>query len=175
MKSAVWRWVLIYQFTDEYMAGVTFGYSDTDVEYKSSRDNSRIDSFYGGLYGSYKDSDGYIDAVFAYADLDSETSRYVDLVNERNKGDFDGYEISTYIEAARNYYFDDVLVQPLGGFKFGYQNHDGYTEKGGSSALRHEEQSFESYKGSLGVKASKYFYKKGEQNLWGPASCKVDP
>jgi len=163
---------LDYQFTDNFMAGVTFGYSDADVEYSDSRDCSRIKSIHSGLYGSYQDLDGYIDGIFTYTDLDSETDRYVDVVSEKNEGDFDGYEVSAYIEVARNYYFKDVLVQPLGGFEFGYQHQDSYTEEGGSSALRYEEQTFESYESSLGAKASKYFYKRGEQNLWAQLRAK---
>lgn len=163
---------LDYQFTENFMAGVTFGYSDADVEYSDSRDNSRIESIHSGLYGSYKDLDGYVDGIVTYTDLDSETDRYVGFVSQRNKGDFDGYEVSAYIEAARNYYFRDVLVQPLCGFEFGYQHQDSYAEKGGSSALRYDDQSFESYKSSLGANASKYLCRKDEQSLWAQLRAK---
>jgi len=163
---------LDYRFTENTMAGVTLGYSDTDIEYRNSPDNSRIDSLYAGLYGSYMDTDGYIDGVFAYADLDSKTDRYVGFVGEKNGKEFDGYEVSTYIEAGRNYYYKDILVQPLCGFELGYQRQDSYTEEGGESALHYGKQTFESYQSSLGAKISKYLYKEGEQSLWAQLRAK---
>jgi outer membrane autotransporter protein len=163
---------LDYQFIENFIAGVTFGYSDTDVDYRNSRDNSRIESIYSGLYGSYKDFDGYIDGIFTYTAFDSETDRYVNFVNEKNEGDFDGYEISAYIEVARNHYFKDLLIQPLCGFEFGYQHQDSYTEKGGASALHYEGQSFESYKSALGVRVSENLFKNTDKDLWAQLRAK---
>lgn len=160
------------QVSSDFRAGVSLGLSDTSVEYDDTRDSSDINSFYSALYGTYKGFDGYIDALLTYAYLDSETDRYVDFISEKNKGDFDGYEILANVEAAKNYSFKSILIQPLLGFELGYQRQDGYTETGGSSALRYDDQSFESYKGSLGVKASKYFYKNDRQNLWGHLQAK---
>lgn len=163
---------LDYQINPDFRAGVSLGLSDTDVEYDDTRDSSRIDSFYGALYGTYRGFDGYIDALLTYAYLDNETDRYVDFVSEKNEGNFDGYEILATVEAAKNYSFKSILIQPLLGFELGYQRQDGYTETGGSSALRYDDQSFESYKGSLGVKGSKYFYKNDRQSLWGQLQAK---
>ncbi len=163
---------LDHQVTENFRVGITLGWSDTDVDYDDTRDNSSIESFYSGLYANYKYLNGYIDGIFIYADLDSETDRYVDFVGEKNEGDFDGYEVLASVEAARNYYFRDILVQPLLGFELSYQHQDSYTETGGSSALRYDNQSFESYKGSLGVKASKYFYNNDQQSLWGQLQAK---
>ncbi|MCK5912423.1 MAG: autotransporter domain-containing protein, partial [Desulfuromusa sp.] len=132
---------LDHQITENFRVGITLGWSDTDVEYDNTRDNSNIDSIYSGLYASYEYINGYIDGIFIYADLDSETKRYVDFIGEKNEGNFDGYEILTSVEAARNYTLKDILVQPLLGFKISYQHQDSYTEKGGSSSLHYDDQS----------------------------------
>ncbi len=163
---------LDHQVTENFRVGITLGLSDTDVDYDNTRDNSNVDSIYGGLYASYEYLHGYIDGIFIYADLDSKTNRYVDFIGEKNKGDFDGYEVLTSIEAARNYTFKDILVQPLLGFEYSYQHQDKYTETGGSSSLHYDDQSFESYKGFLGVKGSKYFYKNDRQSFWGQLQTK---
>ena len=163
---------LDHQVTENFRVGITLGLSDTDVDYDNTRDNSNVDSIYGGLYASYKYLHGYIDGIFIYADLDSKTNRYVDFIGEKNKGHFDGYEVLTSIEAARNYTFKNILVQPLFGFEYSYQHQDKYTEAGGSSSLHYDDQSFESYKGFLGVKGSKYFYKNDRQSFWGQLQAK---
>jgi T5SS/PEP-CTERM-associated repeat protein len=158
---------LDYLIAKDFRAGASLGLSSTDVDYDDTRDNSRIDSFYSALYGSYTGFDGYIDAILSYAYLDSETVRYVDFINEKNEGNFNGYEISASVEAAKNYSFKDILLQPLGDFTFGYQRQGGYTETGGTSALRYGKQILKSYTSSLGVRVSKYFYKNNKQSLWG--------
>lgn len=161
-----------YQLTETLMTGVTFGYADTDVDYSSGRDNSRIDSLYTGLYADYTGFDGYVEAMLVYADLDSETRRFVDFVSEQNRGKFDGYEVAGQMEAALNYIINDFLVQPVGAFKFGYQKHDAYREAGGASALRFDEQTFESYQGILGVRVCKTLYDKNNRKLWGQVRAK---
>ena len=56
-------------------------------------------------------------------------------------------------------------MQPLAGFELSYLKQDGYKESGGSSALFYDDQSYESYKGSLGMKVSKYFYEREDGYL----------
>ena len=163
---------LDYLITKDFRAGVGLGLSTTDVDYDDTRDSSNLDSFYSALYGNYHGFGGYIDAVLSYAYLDSETDRYVDFVNENNKGDFNGYEIMATVEAAKNYSFKSILIQPLLGFELGYQYQESYTEIGGSSALHFEEQTYKTYRGSLGVKTSKYFYKNDNNSLWGQLQAK---
>lgn len=158
---------LDYLIADDFRAGVSLGLATTDVEYDDTRDNSRIDSFFSALYGNYSGFDGYIDAVLTYAYLDSETDRYVDFVAEKNTGDFHGYEVLATIEAAKNYSYNNILIQPLAGIELGYQHQNSYTETGGSSALRYDDQSFKTCKGSLGIKLSSDFSRDERQNLRG--------
>ncbi|MBN2591806.1 MAG: autotransporter domain-containing protein [Sedimentisphaerales bacterium] len=142
-----------YKCSKELLLGITGGYSNGHVDYSSSRDESDITSTPIGIYGSWFTKSGYIDSIFSYSSMKYETKRYVDLTSEKLEGEFDGYETSTYLEAGRNWFLGkDFLVQPMTSFQFSYLNLDSYSETGGVSALTFDEQSYKSYKGSLGMK-----------------------
>ncbi len=144
---------LDYKFSDELLLGVTGGYSYGNVDYSSSRDKSDITGTPIGIYGSWFTKDGYIDSIVSFASMEYETERYVDLTSEKLEGEFDGYEVDTYLEAGRNWFYGkDFLIQPMASFQFSYLSLDNYTETGGVSALGFDEQSHKSYKGSLGMK-----------------------
>lgn len=152
-----------YQFTDRLLLGVTGGYFDGDVDYASSRDKSAVEGRSIGLYSGYKRHDWYFDSLVTYTDLEYETKRFVDLLNERPEGDFDGYQISGYFEAGFDWDYDeDCVLQPLASFQFSYLNLDGYTESGGATSLAYDEQSYESYKGSLGVRQIRELCKRAD-------------
>ncbi len=147
-----------YKFTDELLLGVTGGYSDGQVDYFSSRDESEITGTPIGIYGSWFTESGYVDSLISYTPMEYETTRYVDLTSEKLKGQFDGSETSAYLEAGRNWFLSkDWLVQPMTSFQYSYLSLDDYTESGGVSALSFDEHCYHSYKGSLGMKAKKQF------------------
>ncbi|UCG56077.1 MAG: alkaline phosphatase [Phycisphaerales bacterium] len=144
---------LDYQFTERLLFGVTGGYSSGDVGYFSLRDSSSVKGTHAGLYGRLDRGDWYIDSVLTYTDLDYETLRYVDVMDERLQGEFGGQGLSGYFEAGSNWRrCRSFLIQPLASFQFCSLSLDGYTESGGSSALSYGGQSYESYKGSLGAR-----------------------
>jgi T5SS/PEP-CTERM-associated repeat protein len=144
------------QFTDALLLGITGGYSDGDIDSFSSRDASTISSIPLGIYGSWNAGDWYLDSILSYADLEYETERHVDLTAEKLSGEFDGDQISGYLEGGYNWRCGKgCLIQPLASFQFSHLNLDSYTESGGSSGLGYDDQSYESYKGSLGVRLAK--------------------
>ncbi len=146
-----------FKTSKEFILGLTGGYSYGHVDYSSSRDESDITGMPMGIYGSWFSEGGYIDAILTYTPMKYETTRYVDLTSEKLEGDFDGFEAGTYWELGRNLYFGkDVLVQPMTSFQISYLNLDNYTETGGVSALSFDEQTYKSYKGSLGMKMKTY-------------------
>ncbi len=147
-----------YKFTDELLLGITGGYSDGQVDYFSSRDESEITGTPIGIYGSWFTESGYVDSLISYTPMEYETTRYVDLTSEKLEGQFDGTETSAYLEAGRNWFLSkDWLVQPMTSFQYSYLSLDSYTESGGVSALGFDDHCYQSYKGSLGMKAKKQF------------------
>ncbi|MBN1974362.1 MAG: autotransporter domain-containing protein [Sedimentisphaerales bacterium] len=155
-----------YKYTNELILGITGGYSYGHVNYSSSKDQSDIYSTPLGIYGSWYNKSGYIDSIVSFASMEYETKRYIDVTSETLKGEFDGYEAGTYLETGRNWFFGkDFLIQPMAAFQLSYLNLGSYTESGGDSALRFDEQSYKSYQGSLGMKVKKHLGKnKNDQN-----------
>ena len=154
---------LDYQCTDRLLVGVTTGYVDGSVDYSSSRDKSNVSSIPIGLYGSYDTNNWYFDCILNYARLEYTTERHVDLTAEKLSAEFDGDEIGGYFEGGFNWHYnEDCLIRPLASFQFAHLNLESYTESGGASSLGYNDQSYESHKGSLGVKLTKQLRKNTE-------------
>ena len=150
---------LDYQFTERFLAGVTGGYFHGGVDFSSSRDSTDLAGTLVGLYGRYEREPWYLDSVLTYANVEYETRRFVDLLGQRLEGDFDGCNLSAYFEAGYDWYRSALwLLQPLASFQLSYLDLEGYTESGGTSALTFEDQDFESYKGSLGLRARRKLF-----------------
>ena len=152
---------LDYQITDRSLLGITAGYSDSDVDSSLAGNKSDISSTHIGIYGNKNTDDWHFDSILTYSFLEYETERIVNLMGERLKGDSDGQGISGYVEARYDWRdLDSWLLQPLASFQFSYLGLDSYTESGGTSSLGYDDQSYNSYKGSLGIKVSKELFKR---------------
>ncbi len=151
---------LDFQLTDQILVGVLGGLSKGDVDHARSRDSADITTNYYGLYGSYETPQWYVDSIFSYGDLGFETRRYVDIVDERLDGDFDGSAIGAYVEGGFAYHLNPQwLLQPLAGFQFTRVETDGYTESAGAGSLAFGDEKLESYKSALGVREIGLLYK----------------
>jgi len=152
---------LDYQITDSSLLGITAGYSDGDVDSSLAGNKNDISSTHVGIYGNKNTDDWHFDSIFTYSFLEYETERIVDLMGERLKGDYDGQGISGYVEARYDWRnLDSWLLQPLAAFQFSYLDLDSYTESGGTSSLGYDDQSYNSYKSSLGMKLSRELFKR---------------
>jgi len=150
-----------YQFTERFLLGITGGFSDGNVDHFSSRNKSDICGKHIGLYSNWNIDRWNFDSIMTYSYFEYDTERHVDLMSERLEGDFDGQMLSGYFETRYDWSdYKSWLVQPLASFQFSFLNLDGYTESGGSSSLTFKEQSYESYKGSLGMKVDKELFRK---------------
>lgn len=151
---------LDHQFTDTLLLGLTGGYSDGDVDYDGSPDSSELSATHLGVYGSWDAGSTYVDSLLTYSDLDYETQRYVELTDERLEGDFGGYAVSGYFETGFDWRkIHGWQLQPLASFQFSYMDLDNYTESGGDAALGYDDQTYESYIGSLGTKVTRNLLK----------------
>ncbi len=151
---------LDYQFSEPWLLGVTGGYWDGHVDFASSADRTELAGTYVGLYGSYENTDWYVDSIVTYASLDYETTRHVDLVSERLEGDFGGDMFSGYFEAGFNWWHRaDCLIQPLASVQVSCLDIEGFTESGGSSNLSYDGEQYVSCRGGLGLKAIKQLFR----------------
>jgi outer membrane autotransporter protein len=141
------------QVSDNFLMGLTAGYSMSLIDSYVEGDESDIKNANVGIYGSHYADYLHIDSVFTYSFLKYETERKISMVDEKIKGDTDGRAISGYVEA--RYDLGNInhwILQPLAAFQFSLLSLDGYNESGGAGSLEYDDQSYNSYKSSLGVK-----------------------
>lgn len=144
------------QFSERFTGGATGGYSRGQVDYATLADEADMSTTHAGLYSTYGGDGWYLNSLVTHSWIDLHTERVVDLTGERHEGYFDGREWSGYIEGG----FDlqpaaTWLVQPLAAFQYTRLHLDQYAETGFASALVYEDQQYESYKLSMGVKVTK--------------------
>ena len=150
---------LDYKFTDNLLIGITGGFSSSDVDYSLSGSTSQISGRHIGVYGSSYTNGLSVDSILTLSSLQYETERTISVVNEKVKGDFEGQAFSGYLEARYDWLYDvSWFVQPLASAQFSYLNLDSYTETGGVSSLSFSDQTFKSFKGSIGLRARNNFY-----------------
>jgi len=141
------------QVSDNFLMGLTAGYSISLIDSDVEGDESDIKNANVGIYGSHYADYLHIDSVFTYSFLKYETERKISIVNEKIKGDTDGQAISGYVEARYDLgNINNWILQPLAAFQFSLLSLDGYNESGGASSLEYDDQSYNSYKTSLGLK-----------------------
>ena len=141
------------QVSDNFLMGLTAGYSMSLIDSYVEGDESNIKNANVGIYGSHYADYLHIDSVFTYSFLKYETERKISIVNEKIKGDTDGQAISGYVEARYDLgNINNWILQPLAAFQFSLLSLDGYNESGGASSLEYDDQSYNSYKTSLGLK-----------------------
>lgn len=147
-----------YQFSREWLLGITFGFAKTELDISASQDNTDIDSTYVGIYGSYDVPEWYLDWAVAYSWNTYDSKRHINIgaIGETAEGDYEGDQIAGFLEFGLNFSSDEWLVQPFAGFGFIHESQNSYNESGAPSSNLHvESSSLDSYKGSLGAKISR--------------------
>jgi T5SS/PEP-CTERM-associated repeat protein len=156
---------LDYRFSPQWLLGVTTGFSRSNVDHARSDDAASIDATHLGFYGSYEVPGEYVNFIADYADLDYQTRRYVDVVDERLDGDFGGRVAGGYVEGGLKRSCGAWwILQPLASFQIVWSDVNRFTESGGAARLAFDDQQFESYKGSLGAKAVRLLYENADDS-----------
>lgn len=145
---------LDYQFANTVLLGLTGGYSHGDIDYVDTS-ATKFDGLYGALYSTYEWERYYVDGILTLASMSYESERHVDLgaTQETLRGDYNGNEISTYVETG--FYGNEHwgwTYQPLVALRYSHVSLEDYTESGGSAALSYSEQKYDSLRSSLGIK-----------------------
>jgi T5SS/PEP-CTERM-associated repeat protein len=153
---------LDYQVSDSSLMGITAGYSTSNIDSYLPGNEGDISGTHIGIYGTKNMDEWHVDSILTGSFLKFETERYVPLMDERVKGDYDGIGISGYVEARydlQNQSSDSWLIQPLAAFQFSCLRLSEYAETGGENvALSPDDENYNSYKGSLGIKLTQQLF-----------------
>ena len=165
-----------YRFTDNIIGGVALGFGSSDVEIDNDSGDTESDTVSLTFYGSYYEDGWYVDASLGFAEYDYDSERNLPvatlglltaglLLDQNLQSSTDGDSVSWSIGGG--------FTQNLKGWNANYSLRldgvdatvDGYTESGGSLALRVGDQNVESLQAVLGAQFSKAFSQK-----WGVIS-----
>lgn len=119
---------------NDFVLGVAASYTNSNLRWKQSAGDSRINSYYGGLYGSWNNGCFYVNASALGAFSDYHTSRHFHYrtIDRRAHARHHGWEALTGIEAgiALQELFCSIDLVPFVGVDYVYLSQQGYNEDG---------------------------------------------
>lgn len=134
------------------IVGIAGGYAGSQVRTDSRLQSSEINSFQGALYATRVVEDRYAFGILSYSGDDYNTTRMLPA-NLTARGDYDGYQISTYAEAGLLRRWGAWQWQPSLGVQYIHLRQNGFTETGAGGAGLHVSGTDEdSCRGSVGLR-----------------------
>jgi uncharacterized protein YhjY with autotransporter beta-barrel domain len=151
-----------YRYSDKLVGGVALAHGESSIDIDGGEGGLDTDSWAASLYGSaYVSKQFYLDAIVNVANADYGADRnivYVDgagLVDADARGDTSGMTYSAGISGGRDFLYKGFTLAPTVGFFYIDATIDSFTERGaGGLNLIYDEQSFQSFTGNFGVRAT---------------------
>jgi outer membrane autotransporter protein len=122
-----------YAITDHVTAGVTLGYSRTEMKTPHSVSKTTGNTYQGGVYvGVVYDSFHVTGSTrFAHSDLKSRRSVRFNAIDRTASSDTDANDVSAFFEAAYHVPMQqNVLVQPMVSVSYDHLDQDSFSERG---------------------------------------------
>lgn len=152
--------------------GLSFAYSQSDVESDNSMSDTNVDGYQGSVYGSYEGDPWYVDAMFAFGWNAYEGTRRIQFasINRTADQDYDGQQYSTKFTFGYPLAIaDNWSLVPIVSLMYSHLNIDGFTETGaGALNLIVEDQSYDFLQQGLGAKIVHEFVD-GNKQKWVPS------
>ncbi len=161
------QWALVggldYRFNDKLVGGVSLAYDQSSIQFEPSDEGGLdTDTWALSLYGSaYAARNFYFDGIVNVANAKYGADRnitYVDgsgLVDVDARGDTDGMTYSAGVSGGYDFLIGGLTLSPNLGLFYVDATIDSFTERGaGGLNLIYDEQSFKSFTGNLGLRAT---------------------
>jgi outer membrane autotransporter protein len=133
------------------LVGLSFGYSDTDVDADRYTETD-IDTYNLGIYGTYSMGALWLDGGFSYAWGDIESDRKVAFLSRTASSDAESDTWTLYGGLGYDYVTGNWTITPSLMLKYSDYDQDDYTEKGAAGANLHvNDFSQDSFTSTLGV------------------------
>jgi outer membrane autotransporter protein len=146
---------LEYQLNRKVLIGFAGGYSSSD--FSGDRwASGKADNIQFAGYGNYSSGNWYVDGVFSFGFLSTETQRHIDVgsIQQKAKGNYDGMVFSMSAEGGYAFHLGKVVdLQPFVGLNYTSLSQDGFNETGaGGNGLKVSSVEMDSLQGSLGLR-----------------------
>ena len=140
-----------YRIGSNFAIGLTGGYAHTGVDLANSG-NIAVDGGTGGFYATVFGGGFYLDTSVSGGVSDYETHRTA-LLGTAN-GSTDSGTVNVLVAGGYDWTTGALTIGPIASFQYTYVGLDGFTETGSLAPLRYGDQSVNSIRSALGVKAS---------------------
>jgi uncharacterized protein with beta-barrel porin domain len=144
-----------HRLMDKLMAGVSLGYSRSDIDLDRNRGSGEVKSLFGSLYGSYFDKNLYIDAILSYGRNWYDNSRLITIggILRRATSDHDAHLFSGYLGGGYYFDFNPWAFGPYGSLQYIRLDEESFEERGaGGISLRVSDRKTDSLTSELGVR-----------------------
>ena len=160
------QWAMVggidYRYNDRLVGGVSLAYGQSSIDIDDGEGGLETDTWAASLYGSsYVGKKYYVDAIINVANADYGADRniaYVDgngLVDVDASGETSGMTYSAGISGGRDFLYGGFTISPTVGLFYIDATIDSFTEQGAAGLnLIYDEQSFQSFTGNFGVRAT---------------------
>lgn len=142
-----------WAMSPDWRLGVVGGYSRTDVDAGQGASGD-IDSYHVGVYALHQMDQLALRLGAAYSTHDGKNKRQVSFsgVDQRLQGDYDADSQQAFAELAYQYVDGRLLAEPFATLGYQRYSRDAYNEKGGSAALRVDDQDQDNVSSTLGLR-----------------------
>lgn len=140
-----------YRVNDNFVAGLTVGYAHTGVDLTGDG-SVGVDAGRIGLYATAFAKGFYLDAAVSGGYSAYDTRRQG--VQGSAYGDSNASELDVYVGTGYDFKAGGLTFGPIVNFQYTYVDLDGFTEHGSLAPLKYDEQSNDSIRLTVGLKAS---------------------
>ncbi|RPI11187.1 MAG: autotransporter outer membrane beta-barrel domain-containing protein, partial [Zetaproteobacteria bacterium] len=122
-------------FGDHLTAGVSVGYSNTDVDLAENQGGGRIQGVFPSLYASYFTRTTYVEGALSYGHNRYKNDRRIVVggIQRTAQSEHEGDAVGVYLGAGYAHPFGDWTVGPIAALQYVYLKEEGFQETGADS------------------------------------------
>lgn len=134
------------------IVGVAGGYAGSQVRTDSQAQSANVSSLQAGLYATRVVDNRYTYGILGYSHEAYDTTRLLPT-SLTARGDYDGYQLSSYVESGLMHRWGAWDIQPSVGLQYIHLSQNAFTESGaGGAGLTVGGSGTDSCRGSLGLR-----------------------
>jgi uncharacterized protein YhjY with autotransporter beta-barrel domain len=144
-----------HRLMDKLMAGLSLGYSRSDIDLDRDQGSGDVKSLFSSLYGSYFDKNLYIDAILSYGWDWYDNRRMIRIggILGEATSEHDGQLFSGYLGGGYYFDFKPFSVGPYGSLQYIYLDEESFEEEGaGGVNLRVDDRQTDALFSELGLR-----------------------
>jgi outer membrane autotransporter protein len=149
-----------HAFNEKMTAGLSLGYSRTDVDLDHHQGDGSIKTFTGSLYGSYFTRNAFVEGAVSYGRNWYDNTRLIAIgpILRKASSDHDGNLFSAYLGGGYGFDIRDWMIGPFASLRYIYLSEESFRERGADSLnLTVDHRNTNSLTSELGLRLARIF------------------